>query len=382
MHDDAHVKVAILTTDNRSAFQQFERETPWFGAAPEALLAGFASMPELEVHVVSCTRQPVNAPEKLADNIWFHSLHVPKIGWMRTGYQGCIRAVRRRLRLIQPDLVHGQGTELESAICAAYSGYPNVITLLGIMREMSKVFRSKPGSFHWCASVLESIALRRTAGVLCNSHYTEEKVRSRTRKTWLVPNAIRPEFFANPVSVTQPPECTLMNVGSICSYKRQNELLDVLEELHKEGLRFKMQFVGAPAEDAYAQSFLHRLQNRPYACHLKFKSVGDLIEHYDAGSALVHVSSIETFGLVVAEALSRNLKLFGFNLGGVTDIGAGMEGAELLPEGDWAGLKSALTRWIQAGHPRPTQAAHVIRQRYHPAEIARQHWDIYRSLSR
>jgi hypothetical protein len=62
--------------------------------------------PPFEIHVISCTQQPLSAPEKLAPNIWFHPLHVSKWGWLRTGYQGCVRAVRQKLKEIQPDIVH------------------------------------------------------------------------------------------------------------------------------------------------------------------------------------------------------------------------------------------------------------------------------------
>src|ERR1700733_13638847 len=102
------MKIGFLTSDARETYPQFGTERPCLGTAPEALLQGFAQLPEVEVHVVSCVRQPVASPQKLADNIWYHGLLVPKIGWLRTGYQGCIRAVRKKLREIQPDIVHGQ----------------------------------------------------------------------------------------------------------------------------------------------------------------------------------------------------------------------------------------------------------------------------------
>ena len=89
------MKIAVLTTDNREPFKQYEAAAPWFGTAPEALLQGFSALPELEVHVLSCARAPMKSPEKLAPNICFHSLYVPRIGWMRTAYQGCIRATRK-----------------------------------------------------------------------------------------------------------------------------------------------------------------------------------------------------------------------------------------------------------------------------------------------
>ena len=115
------MKIALLITDNRDPFRKYEKEIPWFGTAPTALLEGFAKLPDIEVHVISCTQRPMKSPAKLAENIFFHSLLVPKLGWLRTGYQGCIRAVRRKLGEIQPDIVHGQGTERDQGISAVLS---------------------------------------------------------------------------------------------------------------------------------------------------------------------------------------------------------------------------------------------------------------------
>src|SRR5690348_6694297 len=88
------MRVAILTTDNREHYKDYANPMPHFGTAPEGLLRGFEGLPNLEIHIVSCTRQGMRSPQKLTENIWFHSLAVPKIGWMRTLYQGCIRAIR------------------------------------------------------------------------------------------------------------------------------------------------------------------------------------------------------------------------------------------------------------------------------------------------
>src|SRR5689334_17786371 len=99
------LKIAQVTMDNREHYKTHSDPVPCFGTAPEALMQGFSRLPEAEVHVISCIRQPVGAPEKLAPNIFFHSLVVPKIGWIRTGFQGCVRAVRRKINEIQPDIV-------------------------------------------------------------------------------------------------------------------------------------------------------------------------------------------------------------------------------------------------------------------------------------
>jgi glycosyltransferase involved in cell wall biosynthesis len=375
------LRVALLTTDGRDMLHDYAAAEPSFGTAPIALIEGFAQLPEVEVHVISCVRQPARSPKKLADNIFFHCLQVSKVGWIRTFYSGCVRAVRRKVREVSADIVHGQGTERECAMAAVLSGRPNVVTLHGIMDEMVRVLGARLGSFHWLASRLESFALRRTAGVFCNSRFVEEKVATRSSKTFRVPNPVRTEFFLTPVQITKPVRPLLLNVGTVCGYKRQNELLKVAGELRAEGLDFEIHFIGvATRANAYGEAFLNGIEGSKFAFHHRLKVGAELIAAYDGASALVHVSAIETFGLVVAEALARNAKFFGFGVGGVVDIVHGLPGAEVFSEGDWIGLKNALRKWILAGAPQVQGCAEIMRQRYSPEIIARRHVEIYREV--
>src|SRR3954468_7709757 len=153
------MRIAILTTDNREHYKDYANPIPHFGTAPEALLQGLALLPDLAVHVLSCARAKMASPKKLATNTFFHSLYVPKIGWMRTAYQGCIRTVRKKLKEINPDIVHGQGTERDCAISAVFARYPNVLTIHGTLRLIAEVTEAKPFSFEWLAARLESVTI-------------------------------------------------------------------------------------------------------------------------------------------------------------------------------------------------------------------------------
>jgi len=379
------LKIAFLTTDNREHYRRYDLAEPYFGTAPEALLQGFTDTPDLEVHVVSCAQRRMKSPEKLADNIWFHSLLVPKIGWLRTGYQGCIRATRKFLRKLQPDLVHGQGTERDCGVSAVFSGFPNVITLHGIMREQARLLGARPATFYWMAKQLERFTLPRTLGVFCNSKYTESIVQRRARQTWRVPNALRREFFEPPLpAAASAPKPILLNVGAVGLRKRQYEVLEVAEQLHSSGHSFELQFIGeADAGDRYGAAFLDRIkavERNDFARYLGTKSLTNLISSFDTASALVHVPSEEAFGLVVAEALARNLKVFATNVGGIRDIASGIDGADLLELDDRQSLVSAITDWLRHGCAQPQTAAAEMRARYHPEVIARQHLDIYKEV--
>ncbi len=377
------LSVAILTAEKREHERDYANPTPAFGTAPEALLQGFNLLPELEVHVISCVRQPVAAPEKLADNIWYHALHVPQIGWLRTGYQGCLRAVRKKLRAIRPDIVHGQGTEHNNALCAVFSGFPNVVTIHGNMKALAEYYRARIGDYYWLTARLETLALRRTAGVLCNSAFTENEVAPRTRRTWRVPNAVRRDFFQPPTAAGRQKNVVL-NLGVVCDYKRQLELVDVARRLHERGHAVEFWFAGACAADSpYGRAFLEKIKTAEtagYARYLGMKKVGELVALLDTVPALVHFPLQEAFGLVVAEGLARGVKFFGARVGGVPDIAEGVPGAELFAQDDWPGLTAAIERWLTEDHPPSVAAAPLMRQRYAPEVIARRHLEVYREV--
>ena len=376
------MRIVQITTDSREHYKTYDLPTPAFGAAPEALLDGFKCLSNVEVHVVSCLREPVASPSRIAPNIHYHSLVVPKTGWMTTAYQGCVRAVRGLLAEIQPDIVHGQGTERECAISAVYSGFPNVITIHGNMAELQRLGLQGHRYFGLAASILETHALKRTAGVFCNSRYTQHLVAPRAGHTWLVANPIRSEFFQPSTGVAKHSVPTLVNVGLVGERKRQLELLGLVEEITNTGRSLQIVFAGSYSESTgYGSAFgaaLRKGTEAGYARFAGFLEVPGLLRLLDSSHGFLHVPAEESFGLVVAEAMARGLKFFGANLGGIVDIAAGIDGAEL--HDDFDTLKAGIIAWLDAGAPPPSLAADVVEERYHPAIIAKEHLRIYREV--
>ena len=377
------MRVAITTTDNREPYKQYDREAPWISANIEVLLEPIQSA-GIELHIVSCARRRMRSPEKLAPNIFFHSLYVPKIGWMSTLYQGCIRAVRKKLKEIRPDIVHGQGTEMGCAMEAVFSGLPNVVTIHGNMAEYARLLGARVGSFNWMAARLENFALRRTGGVLCNSEHTESLVKPRANRTWRVPNALRPEVLDRPVPGGAKTGPVLLNVGVVCENKQQLALLDLAEKLHKRHPGCAMHFIGAAnPQGRYSMAFLDRIreaQQQGFARYSSPMPVSELIAAFDASVALVHTPQSEAFGLVVAEALARNLKFFGFNAGGPKDIAQGAAGTVLVSPGDWSALEREISAWLAQGCPPAPPNHDLMASRYHPLVVARRHLEIYREV--
>ena len=109
-------------------------------------------------------------------------------------------------------------------------------------------------------------------------------------------------------------------------------------------------------------------------------TAGELVDCFDGASAVVHFPLRESFGLVVTEALARNLKLFASRVGGIVDVAAGVCDAEIFGAQDLAGLSSAMGAWIRRGYPGSNEAAKLMRTRYHPDVVARRHLEIYREV--
>ena len=377
------MRIALLTTDNRTMFKDFGTPAPYFGTAPEALMQGFALTPEAEVHVVSCVREKVSSPPKLAPNIFFHSLHVPKIGWMSTGYQGCIRATRQILKKIQPDIVHGQGTEMDCGICAVLSGFPNVLTIHGNMRLIAIVNQSRPFSFQWLAARLERLTLPRSAGVVCITHYTQQAVMDLARRTWVVPNAVDASFFEVNAQPAAGAPARILCVGLVCVRKNQNAFIRALDALAGKH-KFELRFCGGAGESApYDREFLSLVKARPWCVYAGSASRQDLKSLLRQATMLALPSLEDNCPMTVLEAMAAGVPVVAARVGGLPDlIEEGKTGFFCDPL-DAANMAAAIEKVLV----NPSAAVEVARranqhaqERFHPRVIARRHIEIYREV--
>jgi glycosyltransferase involved in cell wall biosynthesis len=384
------MRIVQLTNDNREIQKKYHLDEPIFGPAPEALLEGFKSLGSaVEVHVVSCLQQmPRRSPTKLADNIFYHPLHVPKIGWLRTGYQGCVRATRRKIREIQPHIVHGQGTERDCAMCAVFSGFPNVLTIHGVMRSIYNVTKQRPLGYYWFAKHLEQIALRATDGLICISPYVQGLLSRDVTRSWLIPNSLRGEFFTSISTHKRLPGIPrFLNVGVVGPRKRQLELVQLLGDLRSK-VAFAVTFVGqANSDDPYARSFLHSLQALDSKfggfVHIEAATNPSILELYDTSDAMIHFASEESYGLTFAEALARNLYLFSSDVGAIRQISEGVSNVQIFDPQNFNGLGFSLKQWMtKGGHlmPRIRTPNAIIESRNHPRVIAALSLGAYREV--
>lgn len=373
------MKIAFLTTDNREQQADYANLHPHFGTAPAALLDGFALFPDdVEIHVISCTRQPMAAPEKLAPNIFFHQLLVPHLGWGRTAFIGCALAVRRLVQEIQPDLIHAQGTERDCAVSMMLSPHlPKLLTIHGHMARIAEILNAKPLSYYWLVKQLEALAVRWAYGVVAITNYTSRRLENKARKTWVVPNAVDASFF----NVNAPAQGNIvLCVASLSPWKRQMELINAFDRIPEEK-RPQLVLLGQGEESGYGAEVVKLVATRPWCSHLGAVDRKDLKEWLRKAGMLILPSTEDNCPMVVLEAMAAGVPVAASNIGGIPDLIDDGRTGYLLDPLDIESIRQAVMRWVD----NPSQATKFAAtakqealQRFHPRVVAARHLEIYR----
>ena len=378
---EKRMKIALVTTDNREAHRQYTLGAPYFGTAPAALLEGLAEYPQAEIHVVTCTQKQMSSPTKLANNVWFHSMHIPKWGWLRSGYLGCIRAVGRKLEEIRPDLVHAQGTERDCAVAAVFATIPKLLTIHGNCRAIAQLRRSPPFSYWWLQAQLERLCLPRFDGVICISKYTQGLVSRLARKTWLLPNAVDSSFFKISRQESGPVPILLV-VANVESRKNQIGLIRSLGSL-AEQRPFQLRFFGNCGEDDYGRKFRQLAATKPWCFYGGMLDRTSLRQEFARASAVILPTWEDNCPMVLLEAQAAGIPIIASNVGGIPDLVEDDITGILTNPSDPQTMPKALTRLWDS----PELASRLIQKgreqaqaRFHPKVIAQKHLDIYREV--
>jgi glycosyltransferase involved in cell wall biosynthesis len=386
------LKVVQIIPDDRDMFRNYEFSEPNFGSAPTALFEGFAELNKsVEVHVISCVRKRMPAPTKLAENIFYHQVLVPG-GYRRTLFIQAVRQVRDKIRQINPDVVNGHGTEDYPALCAAYSGVPNCITIHGNMRAVARKLKYRPFPQMLITAGAEALALRKTDAVVCNSAYTEQCVGRLNRNKVRIPNAVRSSFFdlrpddgaEVPTSDLRPPTSVpiLLCIGEIVPYKNQVGLIHALDELAVRET-FRLSFVGrCKAKSAYGRRFLREVSARGWCEYLEPMGEDALKKMLSSCCGLIHPTLEDSFGLVVAEAQVMGVPVAGSSVGGIPDLIHDGETGFLF-DASRPGNVCEKVRLLLAPERRASVCANaqaVARTQYAPRRVAEMHLQLYAAI--
>jgi glycosyltransferase involved in cell wall biosynthesis len=198
----------------------------------------------------------------------------------------------------------------------------------------------------------ECAVLHAAAAVVATSRWTRDwlltNYRLAPRRVLVVPPGVEPAELATGSASGGH----LLCVGAVTPTKGHDVLVEALAEVVE--LEWTCRCVGSVAVDP---AFADRVRQRAGAAGLGDRIVftgarvgGDLDALYAAADLVVVPSRMETYGMVVTEALARGVPVIGTDVGGLAEAlgrapGAGRPGI-LVPAEDPAALAVALRRWL------------------------------------
>lgn len=271
-----------------------------------------------------------------------------------------LRAFRRHLLALRPDLVHANGRlAVPEGLVARASGWPVVTYLHDGHLEGVRGLLARLGP--WLASdqVLgtsprhaDSVRFgRRPPGVLVGSAPVVPPV-ART---------LRP--------ASAPP--VIGTIGVVSARKGTDVFLDMAERLRAAGQEADLRIVGR-VEDGPEMPWAHEQLRRAERLGVRYLGVVDVAEELRDWDVMVLPSRAEPFGLVVTEAMAAGVCVVGSDLHGIADqLEDG--GGVLVPPGDAPALTEAILALLADPEGRAAQAAagHArYRERFTPERAA------------
>jgi glycosyltransferase involved in cell wall biosynthesis len=197
----------------------------------------------------------------------------------------------------------------------------------------------------------EGCVLRAAAGIVTTSHWTCDHIRAlypgvSSQIGVAVPGA---DPAAAAPGTAEGRE--LLCVGAVAPHKGQDLLLDALADMTH--LEWHCVVVGARDRDpSFAERLRHQADTE-LAGRITFAGIrtGEALARAYAGSdALIVPSRVESYGMVVTEALARGVPVIAAEIGGLPEaLGHAPSGARpglLVPPADVPALRGALTGWL------------------------------------
>ena len=252
--------------------------------------------------------------------------------------------LRRLIDRHQPDVVHGQGTDI-AGFLAVGCGLPAVVTVHGLLGECAKFqtdLATKARAM-LTGMVTERRTVRNASDLIAITPYVTRyygtDIRGRVHD---IPNAISPAFF----HVRRTPEHgRLLYAGRISNGKG---LVELLEAAARRPASISAVVLAGGAPDPEYRNMLRRhSESLGLAKQVIFAGLLDeasLLDEFGRAEALVLPSYQETAPMVVQQAMAAGLAVVATRVGGIPDqIQHGKTGL-LFDAGDVDGLAKLIER--------------------------------------
>jgi glycosyltransferase involved in cell wall biosynthesis len=320
---------------------------PYLLSPGSNLLRGLRDVDQRDVHILVSTSEVKSAEVEKGPWGTVHRVPCPTGSGSPTFFLWRRYLLLKELARIQPDIVHGQGTEAECALTAVTSPYPHVITFHGIMDRVHKVTPPPFFSLNHVPRWTEKFIVRRVQNVISISQDVEDFLHEQKSpaRSFRIPNAMAPCFFEVTAAARLGGGFTLLYVGAIQPRKGLVYLVEALARLRDSFADpITLRVIGA-SSDSYKDSVLQRAVALKVDHQIEWLGVqGELGVAQELGRSdlLVLPSFWENMPMCIGESLAAAVPVVSTHVAGIPNwVDHGKTGLLVKP-GDSVELADAI----------------------------------------
>lgn len=318
----------------------------WIRNAANALV----KIPGIELHILMHDKRFKKDYRFIENGIHFHLFSTPLAFIPRplTLYQLDRWKYYKELEEIKPDIVHGHGTENLFSYVTVTSGYPHVISIQAIIKNLLKEYPRKTRQYyeHFIVQFVESYTIRRAKNIVIKAPFTEKFVReiNKSAPITLLENIVNEKYFGV-VRNLSPDQKTILFIGSVSALKGVEELIAAFETVSESFDNVQLLIVGVGDHSYIEQKIkpmIQKISGKDKITLLGYKTIPEIASILSKTDILVLPSYSDTSPNVIGEAMAAGVPVIGTNVGGIPFMLKNGETGLIVPVRDSKALSESI----------------------------------------
>jgi glycosyltransferase involved in cell wall biosynthesis len=308
------------------------------------LARAFEHERHFEIHWVALDSSLISERRFPAWNQYFHVLPTTARGRAATLFWSDRREISRKLQNIGPDLVHGWGSENIWGWASAFSGYPNIFSLQGLLSEYQKL--ATTGYRDRLMALMEILVLRKAQVVTTESLWARSLIEKKTgrKDTRLVEYGVSSSFFDVTISSSSP---SLPGYAVMVGTADFRKGIDFAVQLFRRPALHEVTLKVAGAISPFGEYWKERSPSNVE--WLGQRSQGEIIDLLAKSRCLILPTRADVCANVVKEARVMGLPVVASPHGGHAQYIVDGKNGFLCPLEDWEAWEKALLKTFKIG---------------------------------
>jgi len=315
-----------------------------------------ARQKQIELHIITETKYIARSRQITFNNISFHILRNALPFTFRSfpaylpvdaisGFFARRLNIIKKIKDINPDIVHAHGTEGPNALAAIGSGRKNIISIQGIVSEYHKIC---PSLHFALTGRYENLAVKKGRNFICKTDFDKRFVLSLNpeARIYNISEAMNPVFFQG--KWVDPTENSILFVGAFEERKGLHLLLEALSRVAKSIPDVCLYVIGTGEKPRklLLEKMCRKLGIMKHVKFLGFKTAPEIADWHLRSKIFVMPSKIENSPNALTEAMVSGMPIIASDRGGIGSLVEHNESGVLVNPDDASQMSQAIVNLL------------------------------------